>query len=373
MTRDVVRRSDLALTATLAIWGGFDVVTHRLGAPTSTAVLATALVVLPMSVRRTLPLAALASVGAGLAIAMHQDTSGADADSLAVCALIALYSCGAYAHGAWAWIGLAGASVYSAAAVALNADPGTGAGDYLFFQAVVMGPWLTGYAIRRQRLRRADAELRAARAEAERLAVIAEERARIARELHDVVAHAISLIIVQARAARRVLDQEPEQTRSAFGAIEQAGQGALTEMRRLLVLLRTPVAGDVSPQPTLRDLDTLTGELRGAGLPVDTVIEGTPAELPPAVDLTAYRIVQEALTNALRHAGPARAVVTVRYGKEQLDLDIRDDGRGGPAGTEAGGLAGIRERVSVFGGEMHTDGSDGYRLHVTLPIGGATR
>src|SRR6185369_863013 len=199
-----------------------------------------------------------------------------------------------------------------------------------------------------------------------------EERARIARELHDVVAHSISVMVLQARGGRRVLESEPSDARDAFAVIESTGQQALDEMRRLVGMLR---GGEetlpLAPQPSLRELDTLVEQVRAAGLPVHVAIEGEPRDLPPGIDLSAFRIVQEALTNALTHAGPARARVVLRYLADELELEISDDGPGDDQGSGSGyGLVGMRERVTVYGGELEAGRrpGGGYALRVRLPL-----
>ena len=227
-------------------------------------------------------------------------------------------------------------------------------GNLTFFAGIFGGTWLAGRAIRRRRARERD--LIVEREEKARAAVL-EERTRIARELHDVVAHAISVIVLQARGARHALDAEPDDARGALDAIEHTATQALREMRRLLGMLRAD-DGEVAlaPQPSLAQLDTLVAHVRDAGLPVDVRVEGTPRELAPGVDLSAFRIVQEALTNALKHAGPAQAQVLVRYGEDALELEVADTGGGALNGSGGGGhgLAGMRERVAVFGGELES-------------------
>jgi signal transduction histidine kinase len=187
-----------------------------------------------------------------------------------------------------------------------------------------------------------------------------------------VVAHAISLIVVQARGGRRMLDDDPDETRRALDVIEHAGEQALGEMRRLLGLLRQDEPEPtLAPPPSLRRIDELVAGTRASGLPVEVVIEGDPVELPPGVDVSAYRIVQEALTNALKHAGPAHARVTITYGGDAVDLAIVDDGAGGATANGGGyGLAGMRERVAVYGGRLEagTRPEGGYALHVRLPL-----
>jgi signal transduction histidine kinase len=201
---------------------------------------------------------------------------------------------------------------------------------------------------------------------------VAEERLRIARELHDVVAHAISVIVLQARGGRRSLAMDPDETRQALDTIEATGSEALAEMRRLLGMLRRDdeeIA--LAPQPSLRHLDSLASQVREAGLPVEVSIEGEPVELSPGVDVSAYRIVQEALTNALKHAGPATARVIVRYGDHHLELEIADTGVGANAGGEEGhGLAGMRERVSLYGGNIDSGPRDGggFAVKARLPL-----
>jgi signal transduction histidine kinase len=208
-------------------------------------------------------------------------------------------------------------------------------------------------------------------------AAITAERARIARELHDVVAHAVSVIVVQARGGRRALADDPGAAREAFDAIEQQGSAAMTEMRRLLGMLRdTDESAERAPQPGLRNVDDLARQMTEAGLPVEVVVEGMPVELPPGIDLSAYRVVQEALTNALRHAGPVTAQVVIRYGEDDVEVEVIDSGPGPAAaarpgpGTENGhGLAGMRERVSLFGGQLVTETrpGGGFAVRATFP------
>jgi signal transduction histidine kinase len=203
----------------------------------------------------------------------------------------------------------------------------------------------------------------------------------IARELHDVVAHNVSVVVAQAGAALRIFDRRPEQARGALRAIEQSGREALVEMRRLTGFLRTE--GDIgpthAPQPGLSNLDGLVAQVEEAGTPVTLRVEGPPRALPPGLDLSAFRIVQEALTNVLRHAGPATAEVVVRYGPSELELSITDDGigldRSHAASHRPGyGLLGMRERVGLFGGSLWlgTPPGGGYRVAASLPLEGAS-
>ena len=201
---------------------------------------------------------------------------------------------------------------------------------------------------------------------------VVEERARIARELHDAIAHDVSMMVVQAGAERRVLDAGRDSTAEVLGTIEQIGRGALTEMRRLVGMLRSEERDPLAPQPGLADLQTLAEQVTEAGLPVDLRVEGEPRELPVGIELSAYRIVQEALTNALKHAGDARATVCVRYGADSLELEIVDDGAGAEAAVVSGGhgLVGMRERVALYGGRFDAghDPSGGFAIHVLLPV-----
>lgn len=243
---------------------------------------------------------------------------------------------------------------------------------------VVAGPYLTGRALRDRRERtdqleglteqlRADRDLRA------RMAVL-DERARIAREMHDVVAHSVSLMVVQTGAARALLDDDPEQTRAALLAVEDAGRDALGELRRTLGVMRGTGTDAIhlSPQPGLGQLETLVARAREAGLPVSLEVSGTPRPLPAGADLAAYRIVQEALTNAVKHAGAASATVTVGWRDAALELEIRDTGRGanGPAPPDSHGLIGMRERVALYGGSMDAGGAEGggFVVRARIPV-----
>jgi signal transduction histidine kinase len=223
-----------------------------------------------------------------------------------------------------------------------------------------------------------DRDIRAQFAERERDRVaqeaVLEERARIARELHDVVAHSVSVMVVQAQAGPRLLG-DPDQARGAFRSIESSGREALGELRRLLGVLRT---GDdqpvIAPQPGLGGLQSLVDQVRDAGLRVQLRVEGAPVQLPAGIDLSAYRIVQEALTNALKHAGEAEAEVLVRYDGTALELEVVDNGSGaGEGGSGSGhGLIGMRERVALYGGMLETGARNGhgYAVRARLPLGG---
>jgi signal transduction histidine kinase len=236
--------------------------------------------------------------------------------------------------------------------------------------------WAVGFALRARSEQAEAAETRAMRAEREREAAarlaVAEERARIARELHDVVAHAVSVMVLQVGAVRHRLSEGQADDREALRGVERAGRTALTEMRRLLAAMRRDGEDvEFTPQPGLDGLETLLEEVGRAGLPVDLHVDGEPVSLPRGVDLSAYRIVQEGLTNALKHAHANNADVTVRYRPEELEIEVRDDGLGSAKTDGLGhGLVGVRERVKIYGGQMAAGTADegGFVLSTRLPI-----
>jgi signal transduction histidine kinase len=221
-----------------------------------------------------------------------------------------------------------------------------------------------------------DRERRARLAERERdiaaREAVVEERARIARELHDAIAHNVSMMVVQAGAERRVLDGDRGPTREVLETIEEIGRTALTEMRRLVGMLRSDADDPLAPQPGIDDLPMLVTQVREAGLPVVLEVEGDRRQLPVGLELSAYRIVQEALTNALKHAGNAHASVRVHYGADSLELEIVDDGVGSQAPVSSGGhgLVGMRERVALYGGRFDAGRrpTGGFAIRVLLPI-----
>jgi signal transduction histidine kinase len=246
--------------------------------------------------------------------------------------------------------------------------------------------WLAGAALRQRRLRIAQAESRSAALEQdhrETHAAVAEERARIARELHDVVAHSVSVMTVQAGAARMTLGTDPDRALEALLAVEETGRQALDELRRLLYVLRPDqlrpdhIDTALAPQPGLDNLPELVESVRGTGLPVELVTDGVVRPVAPGLGLTVYRIVQEALTNTLKHAAAHQVRVLVNYGPQQLQVEVRDDGSrpshttAKSSGEGGHGLAGMRERAALYGGEVHVGpGEDGgYLVSAKLPIG----
>jgi len=267
-------------------------------------------------------------------------------------------------------------SVGGAAVVVWN-KPSYTTSELIFIPLLFGICWLAGFAMRERAGEVEAAERRAALAEREQDAAarvaVAEERARIARELHDIVAHAVSVMVLQTGAVRHNLPTGMDEDRDALQRVEQTGRTALTEVRRLLGAMRSgDEAAQLAPQPGLDRLDALIEDVRRAGLPVQLHVEGDPVPLPRAIDLSAYRIVQEALTNTLKHAAAGRADVTVRYGPEAIDLEVRDDGAGGAVPNGAGhGLVGIRERVTIYGGEMSAGATaEGFVLSARLPLEG---
>jgi signal transduction histidine kinase len=236
--------------------------------------------------------------------------------------------------------------------------------------------WAAGFALRERAQKAEAAEIRAAQAEREREAAarvaVAEERSRIARELHDIVAHAVSVMVLQVGAVRHKLPDSLAEDKDALTGVERAGRRALTEMRRLLAAMRPDGdEAELVPQPGLDGLDALLEEVGRAGLPVELHVDGEPVPLPRGIDLSAYRIVQEGLTNALKHAHASDADVTVRYRPDEVEIEIRDNGQGSSTTDGLGhGLVGVRERVKIYGGEMTagTANGGGFVLSTRLPL-----
>jgi signal transduction histidine kinase len=339
---------------------------------------------LPLAARRRFPGAVLAlSVGSGLAVA----AISLPPVVLGVAILVAVYSVAAYGD---RWVSLVGLAAAELGSAAIQLTPGRFQAPTVVSNALVIGAaWLLGHFVgvrraytarleeRTAELEERTAQLDQAREELARRAVT-EERLRLARELHDVVAHAMSVIAVQSGVGAHVADTQPEEAAKALAAIEATSRAALTELRRLLGVLRqdSEPQGELAPVPGLADLDSLLAEVAKAGLAVRLRVEGTPSQLPAGVDLSAYRIVQEALTNVVRHAGPARAQVRIRYRDQEVTVEVTDTGRGvmalagdGRVGT-GHGLIGMRERVAAFGGDLevgpHPGG--GFRVAARLPL-----
>jgi signal transduction histidine kinase len=275
-----------------------------------------------------------------------------------------------------AGIGLA--VILASTAILVAQIPGHTTAEVFFIPLDFAICWFAGFILHETADQAQAAEARAMVAEHDReqdaLRAVVEERTRIARELHDIVGHSVSVMTVQTSGVRRLLRPGQEQELEALLAVERTGREALAEMRRVVGALRDPEGGPaLAPQPSLSRIDTLVAHARETGLPVDLEIEGEPVPLPAGVDLTAYRLVQEGLTNAIRHASAKHADVRVRYDCDHVEIEVCDDGRGvdGEASTAGGhGLVGMRERVSIYGGELAAGprAEGGYRLRARLPV-----
>jgi signal transduction histidine kinase len=358
----------LALVAEIQVWMG-----PVLAPPGALAVMVV-LWALALLLRRRFPFAAPVFV-----FFLYGTVSFADRDAVssldtgAFMLLLAFWAVGAQqeARQAAAGVAIGCATV----AVLIERDLRIEASNGIEEAILGAGLALAAFVFERRARRAAALEERAVRLEREReqreRVAVAEERRRIARDLHDVVAHGVGVMTVQAGAARLLLENDPGRAREPLLAVEEAGRQALAELRRLLGMLRRDERDPgLRPQPGLGDLEELVARARRAGLPVELVIEGAPVPLPAGVDLAAYRIVQEGLTNTRKHAGPARACVAVRYGPEALELEISDDGRAGANGEGGHGLVGMRERVALYGGRLETgprpDGGFTVRAHLPL-------
>jgi signal transduction histidine kinase len=343
------------------------------GGATALSVASAAALTVPLAWRRQAPLAVAALVAGAIVV----DGLAAGWESAVIsfdCSIIAAYSAGAHARQRHALAALA-ALLFANFVDALGA-PGSRAGA-LALAIVVFSlvPWLVGQALQRERSRTAQLRAFASQLEAEREQrardAVTTERGRIARELHDVVAHAISVIAVQADAATKLLRHDPDRARGPLETIQTTSRGALAEMRQLVGLLRdSKEQAPLGPQPGVTDLERLVGDTRRSGLRVTLAVTGEIRPLPATLDLAAYRIVQEGLTNVRKHAGPARARVSVRYEQDSLDVEVRDDGHAGFASGGGHGLVGIRERVTLLGGKLESGPAHngGFVLHARLPL-----
>lgn len=338
-------------------------------------VLAVVVILSPLFARRRFPFGAPVAVGVAVVVASLVDERLAPyafVTFLAGCA--AVFLMGLLHERPQAVAGLALA--LGVEALVAWRDPIGNVGAFVATSLVFAILWTIAFAVGRKSQEADEAKERAARAEREREArahaAVTEERARIARELHDVVGHSVSVMTVQASAVRRLLRPEQERERAALLVVEQTGREALAEMRRMVGVLRRPEeAPTLAPQPSLERLDKLVEQAREAGLPVELRVEGDPVQLPVGLDLTAYRLVQEGLTNALKHAHAKKAQVVVRYGDSDIEVTVTDDGEGNGTGDGSGhGLVGMRERVSVFGGQLDAGPgpNGGYQLRARLPL-----
>jgi signal transduction histidine kinase len=349
------------------------------GAPSTSlryAVPVVALLVAPLFARRRFPFAAPAAYWVvASAISFFDGVLIPFMVSLFPIGLVAAFLLGNVRDARRAWAGLA--IVLGGITTVVYNIPGHLTAELIVIPVDFGIAWAAGFALRERAEKAEAAETRAIQAERVREAAariaVAEERARIARELHDVVAHAVSVMVLQVGAVRHRLPDSLAEDRDALKGVERAGRTALGEMRRLLAAMRRD-GDDVEfrPQPGLDGLDSLLEEVGRAGLPVELHVDGEPVPLPRGVDLSAYRIVQEGLTNALKHARASTADVTVRYGHQELQIEVRDDGVGSATTDGLGhGLVGVRERVKIYGGEMNAGASTegGFVLSTRLPLG----
>ena len=347
-------------------------------APSSTpwfAVPAVGTLVLLIIARRRFPFAAPAAYWVLAASISFVDSALLPSiQSLFVVGMSAAFLLGNLRNGLKAAAGLA--VVVAGAFIILYKIPDHSTAELLFVPLEFAISWLAGFALRERAEQAEAAEIRAAQAERERDAVariaVAEERARIARELHDIVAHAVSVMVLQVGAVRHKLPPALEQDSDALRRVEEAGRTALGEMRRMLGAMRRDGDGlDLAPQPGLDGLDSLLEDVGRAGLPVRLRVDGDPFPLPRAIDLSAYRILQEGLTNSLKHAQASHADVIVRYRSDEVEVEVADDGAGAAKSDGLGhGLVGIRERVKIYGGEMTagTAPEGGFVLSARLPL-----
>jgi signal transduction histidine kinase len=357
---DVVLAATLAAVSELEAWFGSVAGRERI-----VVAIAGPLMASTVAVRRRYP------AGAGITAALLADVVAIAWKPPNTVSFGIAWLCSIYALTVWTTtllfaIGVTVMALPPLVAVAIRGEPKGGA-SFTLITLVVMLLVRRVVGDRERRAQIAERERDLAAREA-----VVEERARIARELHDVIAHHVSMIVLQAGAERRVLHGANPSTREVLETVERTGRSALNEMRRLLGMLRSDANEPLAPQPGLSDVPTLVTQLRDAGLRVELHVEGERRELPVGIELSAYRIVQEALTNALKHAGEARASVDIRYGSDSLELEIADDGTGGSAPVSSGGhgLVGMRERVALCGGRLDAGRrpSGGFAVRVLLPI-----
>jgi len=376
-TGDALLAAFLAVTSVVPVLGG----DPSWGKPKSLGVALALLSTVPIAWRARRPLLAAAIVLAANGACIFAAAPNQAAFQPFVALVLVAYSVGSRAEGRRAlWVPpvLAAAAIPVFVAAVIH---GQSAGNAIPSFVWLLAAWAVGRSVRSWRLKSIALELAnrelAEQREMQAQAAVMVERGRIARELHDVVAHNVSMMVVQAGAAERVLDGAQPDVRSALDVIAATGRETVDEMRALLGVLRSEDGPDaLRPQPGLADLEQLVSGIREAGLPVTLRYEGALRPLPAALDLSAFRIVQEALTNTLKHAGPAQAQVTVRYQDTAVELEIADTGcgpaagQGGAAGGTGHGLVGMRERTAMFGGELEAAGADGggFTIRARLPL-----
>ncbi len=376
-----VETAAVLVLCALAVGGG---VAGTDGWPRRTlAVVLGAAMTLPLLARRRFPLGAAATVIAATWLSTLLLGPSAAALGAWIAYLVATYSVGAHASAHRAVAGLALSTVPAAIWMVLRLRAGEDPSEMVQPVVVLIAAWVAGRISARRYHRAELVEHRAAQVESGAADIAREaadrERTRIARELHDVVTHGMTVMVVQAQAAQTLSGSDADAARDAMRAVEDTGRTALVEMRRLLGVIRGdgPVGepGDRAPQPRLDDLPTLVERVREAGLPVSYALDGDPGPVPAGVAVCAYRIVQEALSNVVRHGGAAPARVDVRITAEALDLDVQNSASGRllpPVTGGAGkGLVGMRERVAVFDGRLEVGPlpGGGFAVHAALPLG----
>lgn len=375
---DLVVVLALAVTAVAQLWASSP--PGLVGGPTVHTVLALSCT-LPLLLRRRFAVAVFVTV---VIAAWVQFELGGGLGQPFFAVIVALYAVGAHASRPVTYVGPVAVVVLVLLADIPRLRGGAAWDEVVPAWFVLLGVWGFGRWMR-HRTRAAEAlRERAEDAERERhdqaARAVTEERARIARELHDLVAHSMGIIVIQAQGAQRAIDTSPERAREALGSIEAAGRSGLAELRRLLGLLTDGTDASTTPQPTLRGIADLVTRLKTAGMPVDLRVEGSVQALPPGLELTGYRVVQEAMTNALKHAGQVPVDVRLRYEADWLDIEVVDAGRDGSVQSLAAhdnssrGLVGMRERVSLYGGVLHTGfrAGGGFAVHARLPLDGSS-
>ena len=378
ISRIDARALDIAIALVLTAWMEVDIlVRDTVAGPQLVVAPLLALQTVPLAWRRRAPvLVIVVSMAAGASHALATGNAPEGGPGF-LAMLVALYSVGAHAPIRRAFLGLAVVAVAYVVHELNNPNIDTEAQVWsaLFAAAITGIVFAAGVYVRRHREAKA-LEDRARELEREReeraRAAVAEERARIARELHDIVSHNVSVMVVQAEAAEEVLGNEPARVGEPLRNIQRTGREALVEMRRMLGVLRED-GGDsrLAPQPGLAALDGLVEQVGAAGTPVKVTIGGEPRPLPPGVDLTLYRVIQEALTNVLKHAGPADAEVAIRYGDAAVEVEVVDGGAGEAPADGAGlGLIGMRERVGLYGGTLDAGArpGGGFQVRARLPL-----
>jgi signal transduction histidine kinase len=327
----------------------------------------------PLLFRRRAPFVApVVTAAGGIAFTLLDPGAAYDTSTMFFVLLLAAWAAGSLIDARQAGLAL-GAVIVCGWTVSLRA-PDVPWTEALWITLPLAGIFVLSAAAARRAEQVRRAEARALRTQEEARKAVAQERSRITRELHDVLAHSVSVMTVQASAVRRLLTPEQEREREALMTVEETGRQALAEMRRLVGIMREDdEVAALAPQPGLGTLPALVEQVRQSGLPVELTVEGTPVKLPAGVDLSAYRIVQEALTNTLKHAGPAHAWVAVRYAGEDVEIEVANDGLSDNAGDGGGhGLVGMRERVALCGGELESGPrpGGGYKISARLPVAG---